>query len=91
MYDAQDKPVEVAIDAAIADFIAAIEALAHHAPIRSVIYASAISKLIDRVAETTPDNQLLAEYVEDAATNLRDDLADDGATSKRVGVTRGSV
>ena len=74
MYDAQDKPVEVAIEAAIADFIAAIEALANHAPIRSANYAAAISKLIDRVAETTPDKQLLAEYVEDAATNLRDDL-----------------
>ncbi len=80
MYDAQDKPVEVAIDAAIADFIAAIEALANHAPIRSAIYASAIPKLIDRVAKTMPDKQLLAEHVDDAATNLRDDLSDDGAT-----------
>ncbi len=78
MSDAQPTLTDAAIDTAIDEFIAAIETLAHHAPVPSALPASAIYKLIHRMAETTPDKDLFTRYVEDAGTELREDIEGGG-------------
>ncbi len=78
MSDAQPTLTDAAIDTAIDEFIAAIETLADHAPVRSALRASAIYKLIHRVVETTPDKDLVTRYVEDAGAELRVDIEGGG-------------
>lgn len=74
MSEAQPKLTDIAIDTAVAEFIASIETLADRAPVRSALFASAIYKLVHQMAEITPDQHMLISYIEDAAGELRDDL-----------------
>lgn len=82
MSDPQTKMTDAAVETAIAEFIATIETLANHAPVRAALYASAAYKLLHRLAEETPDQRMLLEYIEAAAYEIEEDLPNEFAVAK---------